>query len=283
MTKSDEPYMTFSQRSGLEPVPPQLELGVVSSEFRRLAALALRRELKRNSRYGVRTYFPKEYAKFLEDFWVNFEEKSPDNIVFDPSFWQRNFLKKAQNLKFDKMFNFLEFVSRHDCSSDHFVKEISHAFVEARMAYRLGDDRRIIAIGTAEQGQAVVKAIEDAGRSGADGARQHLLNAGAALRNGDWAGSVRESIHAVESIAKTVEPENKGLASALDKIASRKRLHRRLKEAMKSLYDYSSDEQGIRHAQVLAGVSVDETDALFMLGVCASFVSYVIARTRTPD
>jgi hypothetical protein len=53
-----------------------------------------------------------------------------------------------------------------------------------------------------------------------------------------------------------------------------------LKKAFGALYGYTSDKKtGIRHAKVF-GVdeAVDETDALFMLGACASFVSYLISR-----
>ncbi|HAE28382.1 MAG TPA: hypothetical protein DCG58_14560, partial [Hyphomonas adhaerens] len=45
------------------------------------------------------------------------------------------------------------------------------------------------------------------------------------------------------------------------------------------LYGYTSDEEGVRHALVFNEKStVDEVDALFMLGACASFVSYLLAR-----
>jgi hypothetical protein len=45
------------------------------------------------------------------------------------------------------------------------------------------------------------------------------------------------------------------------------------------LYGYSSDEEGVRHALVFKEeAQVDEADALFMLGACASFVSYLLAR-----
>jgi hypothetical protein len=54
-----------------------------------------------------------------------------------------------------------------------------------------------------------------------------------------------------------------------------------MKGAFQKLYGYTSDENGIRHASVFdPKAKVDETDALFMLGACASFVSYLLARHR---
>jgi hypothetical protein len=54
-----------------------------------------------------------------------------------------------------------------------------------------------------------------------------------------------------------------------------------LKSAFGSLYGYSSEEEGVRHALVYSDeAKVDEADALFMLGACASFVSYLLARSK---
>jgi hypothetical protein len=59
-------------------------------------------------------------------------------------------------------------------------------------------------------------------------------------------------------------------------------LHGGLKKAFCVLYGYASDEEGVRHALVLEKeAQVDEADALFMLGACASFVSYLIARSSS--
>jgi hypothetical protein len=58
-------------------------------------------------------------------------------------------------------------------------------------------------------------------------------------------------------------------------------LHGSLKAAFGSLYGYSSDEEGVRHALVFSDeAKVDEADALFMMGACASFVSYLLARSK---
>lgn len=115
--------------------------------------------------------------------------------------------------------------------------------------------------------------------SGADAARSHLVSAGVELRRGDWAGSVRESIHAVESIAKKIHPEAKTLGEALKAIERHWPIHGSLKSAFSALYGYTNDEDGVRHARVFKDTpNVDEVDALFMLGACASFVSYLAAR-----
>lgn len=104
--------------------------------------------------------------------------------------------------------------------------------------------------------------------------------AATALKRGAWHESVRESITAVESAAVRLAPEHKTLGKALNELERRGHLKGGLKAAFSKLYGYTNDEEGIRHALVFEGAAkVDETDALFMLGACASFVSYLLARS----
>ena len=58
-------------------------------------------------------------------------------------------------------------------------------------------------------------------------------------------------------------------------------IHQALKDGIIKIYSYTSDEQGLRHPLLEKGASdVDETDALFMFGACASLVSYIVGRGR---
>ena len=46
-------------------------------------------------------------------------------------------------------------------------------------------------------------------------------------------------------------------------------------------FDEFVDEKGIRHPLLDKGdAEVDETDALFMIGACGAFVSYLINKSR---
>jgi hypothetical protein len=54
-----------------------------------------------------------------------------------------------------------------------------------------------------------------------------------------------------------------------------------MKKAFMALYAYSSDEHGIRHPLLFADVpTLREADALFMIGSCSAFVSYLINTAR---
>ena len=97
-----------------------------------------------------------------------------------------------------------------------------------------------------------------------------------------FADSITDSIHAVESVARTIDPKAKTLGPALDSLQKSGLLkHPALKEAFSKLYGYTSDEQGIRHALLDKGspdVGLDE--AMFMFGACASFAAYLVNKHR---
>ncbi len=109
------------------------------------------------------------------------------------------------------------------------------------------------------------------------GGEKHLLKASEQINQGDWAESIKESIHAVESVARTIAPKANNLKAALVNFEKTNgKLHSALKTAIVKLYGYASDEHGIRHSLVdetEANVGMDE--AIFMLGSCASFASYL--------
>ena len=112
--------------------------------------------------------------------------------------------------------------------------------------------------------------------AGLVGAVSHLRKASECIGQGDYPGAVRESIHAVESTARQIDPNAKALEPALRSLEKAKALHPALKQAFSKLYGYTSDEQGIRHALIdNPQPNVGQDEAVFMLGACASFSSYL--------
>ena len=89
------------------------------------------------------------------------------------------------------------------------------------------------------------------------------------------------TLPAVESVARTLAPDATTLAPALKFIEKNGALHPALKTAFSKLYGYASDERGIRHALLNGdGADVGADEALFMLGACASFASYLWRKDR---
>lgn len=91
----------------------------------------------------------------------------------------------------------------------------------------------------------------------------------------DYRNSIKESISAVESAARTVAGGKRGgLSTALSHLEQRLPLHPALKAAFVKLYAYTSDEDGIRHA-LLDDSDLSQEDALFMLVACSAFTNYL--------
>ena len=76
------------------------------------------------------------------------------------------------------------------------------------------------------------------------------------------------------------ESASKGLGPALTTLEKSITIHPALKRGFLSIYGYTSDQEGIRHAIHEGKVEVDVTDAAFMFGACASFVTYLINKAR---
>lgn len=277
---TDRSYMPFSQRSGFEPIPPQLKLNEVSDELRRLIFYYVNLEIDRESYTPYAgAIFKDEWRRVAQDLHVLFFGQPADSFDHGTYENEKRIKLFVERADIGRLFNFVEFMVRHRAVSTVLKRELTEAFVTARAAYRIIDNSHIAAIGNEEQAEAFARAIADAEAKNATAARKQLISAGVALRNGDWAGSVRESIHAVEAVAVQLAPGTDTLGAALKVLEQRGHMHGSLKAAFGSLYGYSSDQEGVRHALVFDDeAQVDETDALFMLGACASFVSYVLAR-----
>lgn len=280
MASDSKLYVPFSQRTGLGPIPPQLKLGEVSAELRRLVDYYISLEIARESHAPYQSrVFKEKWKRVAMDLHVLFFKRPINTFEYGVSENKERLNAVLHGTDIGRLFDVVEFLIRHTGCSNELKRELAEAFVIARAAYRVFDNKYIAAIGTEEQAAAFEHAIAETEAKDATAARKQLIAAGVALRNSDWAGSVRESIHAVEAMAVRLAPGTDTLSAALKALEQRGHLHGGLKAAFSSLYGYSSDEEGVRHALVFGDeAQVDETDALFMLGACASFVSYLLAR-----
>ena len=200
--------------------------------------------------------------------------------------WSSDFRPACKKLReyvekqpFNKVFDLLQFVLRHPRCPREFIFRMQRTFAECRLAYAIDAARppTILPAATPEEGAAVVDALQTLRKAGLEGSAAHLRAAGEHINAGDWAGSVRESIHAVESVARQLDPGAANtLEPALASLSGRGALHPALKKAFSTLYGYTSDEQGVRHARLdQTDPQVGQDEALFMLGACAAFASYL--------
>jgi len=90
----------------------------------------------------------------------------------------------------------------------------------------------------------------------------------------DYENSTKESISAVESIAKEITEREKPLNALTQSL----QLHPSFKDALDKLYNWTSTDGGIRHGASSKSLTPDQNTARFMLVICSSFVNYIISR-----
>lgn len=113
-----------------------------------------------------------------------------------------------------------------------------------------------------------------------DGIRKHIEKALTLLsnrENPDYANSVKESITAVEAMCRRLVGNEKAtLGDALAQIGKKGIvIHGALREAFSKLYGYTSDADGIRHANGVGGQQTTMAEAQFMLVSCSAFINYL--------
>lgn len=276
----DRRAITFLQAEGAQDLPSQLALREVSQELCAKLWSVLYDSLYASRRvvdYGD-DLIGSAWQDILSDWFVNHEHGFADEFTKKLAVWVLVLKGKIASRRYLDVFEFLQFAIRHRAAPSAFINGVAKALVDSRAAYFLAD-RTIYPKSSEIEGSVLEDALVRLRPAEYGGARSHLSAAATLLSTGDFAGSVRESASAVESIARTIEPGAEKLSSALSKLQSSGRIHNGLRSAMNSLYGYASDEEGVRHSLVFQDAPmVDEADAIFMLGACASFITFAIRK-----
>lgn len=278
--------LTFEQAEGVERLPTQLQLKEITKELRARIWRVIVHSLNQYQESDGDILYPKFFVggpwlQILYDKHVERDFALADEFVrsFDR---QRDALKKViTEGDYVRVLGFLQFAMRHPKCPYGLPSAINEVLEDVRAAYRVVDNDTIVPVGSQAEARTIEQAFVDLSATEFHGARIHLRNAGVQLTEGHYSSSIRESIHAVESVARLLEP-HADLSRALAKLERSAKIHGAMKSGFLSLYGYTSDEEGIRHALLEQDApSADETDALFMMGACASFVSYLINKAQS--
>lgn len=279
----DSPHLSFSQAQGHEALPRALKLEELPCATRVQIWNLFYVHLEKSANPPWMADGPRrlngDWADLLLKVHVQHDNRPIDE--WDDRFKRvcRLVRHRIETLPFNRVFDLVQYVLRQPECPVEFRRRMQEIFAGGRLAYRiLGSSvPTIVPAATEAEGEAIAATIRELSQAGLAGGETHLRQSATCINRGDWAGSLRESIHAVESVARKLAREKtKSLTQAINLVDEDIALHPRLKQACKMLYRYTSDEQGIRHAlldRTRANVGMDE--ALFMLGACASFASYL--------
>ena len=175
-------------------------------------------------------------------------------------------------------------IMQEDSCPNDFTDGVANIFGRCRLAYVVNTEEpvTIVPAATKQEGEAVIGAIEEFRNVGLQGTEVHLRKAAELINSGGWSGAVRGSIRAAESVARQLDPDtSKKLGPALASLERSGGLHPAIKEAFRRLYGYTSDEEGVRHSLITDAESPGGLDeAVFMLGACVAFASYLWRRNQ---
>ena len=280
-----ERHLTFSQRQGYESMPEPMRLEEISD--------ALRREIWNETRRLLQSMHDDSYylfygrgRQFVERVLGRLLKRPEDEIDIRSNSVFDVFKKIILGYKFNVFLDLIEFCLYEDFILEfEFAQKISAIFDVHTAAYWLDLScfpYKFFPRSDKAQGEATRSAIKTLRESDMEGASAHLRQAAIHINTGQFADSIADSIHAVESVASTINPKTKTLGPALDSLQKRGLLkHPALKEAFSKLYGYTSDEQGIRHSLLdKPSPDVDLDEAMFMFGACASFAAYLVNKHR---
>ena len=275
------PYLnvpTFSQRHGLQEIPGPPQLEDISPQARNNLWGAVWKQMEGTASHtGFGTHLGGPWLQVYADLHQRWFGQPLDEFDSDLGRWQQLCRTVLLEAPYNVCFDFLEKLMRHPACPREFTTEAKEIF-HYQLAYRIDTTSlpTVIPAATRQEGDALLGALQDLERAGLGGAAKHLREAGQRIIGQDWPGSVRESIHAVESVAKRIAPGNAGtLGKVLTVLEGKGGLHGALKAGLSSLYGYTSDEPGVRHALLDDESKVTQDEAIYMIGACAAFCSYL--------
>lgn len=273
--------MRFSERYGYKTARETIQIDSISEELRNSLRSALKihfwdRAYYSSSSHGyVLTEGANPELKILcERLWLNYFKKPLDTLDGDWTDVLPQLRKYFFTCTWYEAYDFVEFVANNFPHSGRkeFMEACNSILVREVSAYRF-----VNGLITRITDETEIAEIDRALESTRDPVRTHLrraLELFSDRESPDYRNSIKESISAVESLVATVVGEKGTLGQLLKKLEDEISLHPALNSAFSSLYGYTSDEDGIRHA-ILESKDLVFEDAKFFLVVCSAFVNFV--------
>lgn len=227
----------------------------------------------------------------IADVSAQFFFKSPVDEIPGYNYDRMKWLKKRfYSMSWYEVYDYCEFLVewyerirvRLRYRSDYLTLIFNKIFEEELSGYRFIGDKLAPISNTAEV-DAVETALATARSTGLFGAHAHLVSALDLLAkrpDPDYRNSIKESISAVEALAKQLgSQDSQGLSGALTELGKKVPIHGGLKAGLLSLYGYTSDQGGIRHG-MLEEPNLGYDDAKYMAVACSAFVNYLAAKAQ---
>lgn len=180
------------------------------------------------------------------------------------------------NREYNEVFDFIEgiikgidFCEFYSYNKQCFVESINNVFVQENVNYRIIDNHIIDVVDEQE-----INSIEETLNSPFEIVKKHYNKAIKKLyKDKDYENSIKESITSVEAMCQIINGSKETLGKALNNLKIQ--IHPALKSAYSSIYGYTSDENGTRHANGIGEKNATFSEAKYMLVSCSAFINYL--------
>ncbi len=279
--------VSFSERYGYKPIKQMMQLECVDPPLLNglwTACTVVYWDVwERNTEYDTQHPRATETEALARCMWLNYFKESLDTL---PEFRRhhsstRSFMDILRDRFFhcgwNEVFDLIEFVVQSGPMdrTRSFTDLCNRCFTTEKSPYRLVNQEVTPIVNETE-----IASIEEASTSRFKLANDHLSAAIRLLsdrRTPDYRNSIKESISAVEGVcATTANKKSASLGDALKQLDGS--MHPALSKAFSSLYGWTSDADGIRHA-LMEEPNLTFADAKFMLVACSAFINYMIEKT----
>ncbi len=181
------------------------------------------------------------------------------------------------NNEYNDVFDFIEGIiqsidslKHYYYQKDEFIENINDVFVKENVNYRIINDTITDIVN-----EETIKEIEETLENPYNVVANHYSKALELLyKTKDYDNSIKESISSVESICQILTGKDKATLGDALKLLKDK-IHPAMKSAFEKLYGYTSDTNGIRHANGLGEGNSTFEEAKYMLISCSAFVNYL--------
>lgn len=287
----------FSDRSGISPINTEMQLNSLD-ERTRTQILNLSNALftVRCKPFDSDMYFEPAFIKgFLAEVYL-------EKINYSKSYNSKNFFdyyynRTVEEGDFEDVLTVVEYFCNHLCGKygmlddgDECTFEDPYAIIPSEEFNQLFEReyvgyRFVEGLITPITNRTEIAAINQAATTKNEIVNGHIHKAIALLsdrEHPDYPNSIKESITAVEAMCNLIVGEkNATLGKALKHLEDKGvPIHNALKNAFSTLYGYTSDANGIRHAGDMGGLEATFAEAKYMLVSCSGFVNYLVDVSR---
>jgi hypothetical protein len=277
--------MLFSQRHGLKPIQKIIQIDSMDDELRNGLWNCLMVIYFNNFSGGGDPMSPmalrgSNLHSLFNGYWHSFLKRPLDNLhdVFPRAYDEVREL--FFRFSWNEVYDFIEFTAENGpeelaeqfrglCNSILERENSGYRFV-GRQITQITDPAEISSIQAALTAATPVMPV-----------KAHLETALSLLsdrKKPDFRNSIKESISAIEALARKISGNPKAtLGDALKVLEAKNCLHGALKNSLSALYGYTSGAQGIRHA-MLDEPTLTYGDAKFMFVSCTAFVNLILIK-----